>query len=255
MKKPPTRILETLGAKVRQSRHARGLSLQDLATRADFSRRFLVEIEAGRTNPSIGKLAAIAEALCVPLRELCDIPTACAPFNRIALIGMRGAGKTAIGKAIAQTLKAPFVELGDLIQEKAGISVPEIFSLEGIEGYHRLEAQALEDWLGKNGTGVLATPGGIVHSPDSFERLLHTCRTVWLQASPQEHWNRVVAQGDTRPMGSDPGAMNQLAHLLEERTPLYRRAELHFNTSGRAIEDCAIELNNILHATARKPWQ
>jgi XRE family aerobic/anaerobic benzoate catabolism transcriptional regulator len=245
---PSRRLLEALAHKVRQTRHARGLSLQETSTKAGFSRRFLVEIEAGRANPSIGKLSALADALCMPLRELCDLPGRGVPALRIALIGLRGAGKSSVGRSLAQTLEIPFSELDDVIRERAGLSVGEIFELHGSEGYRRFETESLEEWLSRHGSGVLAVPGGVVASPYTFERLLGSCRTVWLRAEPQEHMERVRAQGDLRPMSAHPEAMERLVNLLEERSPQYQRAELRLSTSGKTVDEVVAELRGALEA-------
>jgi len=219
--------------------------------KAGFSRRFLVEIEAARANPSIGKLAALADALCMPLRELCDLPGRGVPSHRIALIGLRGAGKSTIGLQLANSLEIPFSELDDVIQERAGLTVAEIFELHGSEGYRRLETESLEEWLARHGSGVLAVPGGVVASPYTYERLLGSCRTVWLQASPEEHMDRVVAQGDLRPMSNHPEAMDRLKTLLTERTPQYQRAEIKVSTSGRGASEVVAELRELIEAPDR----
>lgn len=239
-------ILRLLAARIREARRRTGMTLEQAAGKAGLSRRFLVEIEAARTNPSIGKLASLAHALGVALRDLCDIPAATAPKLRIAMIGLRGAGKSTLGRMLAARLEVPFTELDDWIEERAGFSVSEIFELHGTEGYRRLERDALEDWLARHGSGVLAVPGGIVSSPATFERLCQTCRTVWLKARPQEHWDRVLAQGDLRPMKGDPRAMERLEALLAARTPAYRRAALHLDTSGRSPEESLGELVGLL---------
>jgi len=231
-------ILETLGLRLKEARQARGLSLQEAADRAGVSRRFLVEAEAGRTNPTLGRLAALAGTYGIPLRDLCDLPTFAAPPARIALIGLRGAGKSTLGRMLAEKLEIPFAELDDIICELAGLSVSEIFELHGGAGYRKLERAALEEWLARHGSGVLAVPGGIVSSPGSFERLRATCRTLWLTPEPEEHWQRVVTQGDLRPMKNQPRAMEQLQALLEQRIPLYRLADVHLDTSGKTPEEC-----------------
>lgn len=233
------RLFEELAARLRNAREARNLSLQTAADRAGVSRRFLVEVEGGRTNPSIGKLAALADAYGIPLRDLCDLPTGSAPPHRIALIGLRGAGKSTVGRILARELEVDFTELDDLIEELAGLTVKEVFALHGPEGYRRLEREALEAWLKRHGSGVLAVPGGIVTSKESYDRLRSTCRSIWLQASAEEHWNRVVSQGDLRPMRGQPKAMEQLIGLLRARESLYRLADIRISTSGREPAECA----------------
>lgn len=251
MKRPARNLhhlLAALAARLREARARAGLTLDQTARRAGLSRRFLVEIEAARTNPSIGKLAALASALGISLAQLCDLPLAATPPLRIALVGLRGAGKSSIGRALAQRLELPFTELDQLIEERAGLGVGEIFELHGDEGYRRLEREALESWLAHHGSGVLAVPGGLVADDASYARLCQTCRTVWLQARPEEHMARVLAQGDLRPMQDDPDAMARLNRLLRARTPAYERADVHLQTSGRTPEECVEELRARLQA-------
>ncbi len=152
---------------------------------------------------------------------------------------------------LAERLELPFSELDELIARRAGLSVAEIFELHGGAGYRRLEQEALEEWLARTGAGVLAVPGGLVASPRTFERLCNTCRTVWLRADPQDHWDRVVAQGDLRPMQGQPRAMERLKALLAERIPLYRQAEIHVDTSGRSPEACVQHILAALETGAR----
>lgn len=233
-------LLTALGRRIRSTREERGLSLQDLAERAGWSRRFLIDAEAGRANPSLGKLSDLAEALGLPLPQLCDLPRATRP-QRYALVGLRGAGKSTLGRALAQALEVPFSELDTWIERRAGMPISEIFELEGSEGYRRHEEGALEDWLSHHGTGVLAVSGGIVQSP-SYERLLRSCRTIWLSASPQEHLDRVHAQGDTRPMQGSPDALARIEYLLAERAEAYARCELRVDTSTSTAPASLAEL-------------
>ncbi|MCH2100444.1 MAG: helix-turn-helix domain-containing protein, partial [Planctomycetes bacterium] len=212
-------LLSALGRKIREAREARELSLQDMAERANWSRRFLIDAEAGRANPSLGKLSDLAEALGISLAELCDLPRAGRPA-RYAMVGLRGAGKSTLGTALARELEVPFSELDTWIELRAGMPIGEVFELEGSVGYRRHEAGALEDWLSHHGTGVLAVPGGIVQSP-TYDRLLRSCRTVWLQASPEDHLERVRAQGDMRPMQGDTDALTRLKTILREREAAY----------------------------------
>ncbi len=213
------------------------MHLSDLADRARLSRRFLTETEAGRANPSIVKLAGIARALRLPLGRLCDLPLAGHEGRRVALIGLRGAGKSTLGKRLALELERPFIELDRLIVERSGLSLAQIFSLHGETFYHRLEREALEAWLERAGESVLATGGSLVTQATTFERLLESCFVVWLKASPDDHWNRVVAQGDLRPMSAHPRAKEELEELLRERQPLYSRAHLVVDTSTADIDD------------------
>ena len=211
------------------------------------SRRFLVEIEAGRANPSIEKLAWLAQALRVPLRELCDLPTP-RPEGRIALIGLRGAGKSTIGRQLAEQLEVPFEELDAWIEQHAGASRAQIFEFEGAEGFRHREAEALEAWLTRHASGVLAVAGGVVENPAAYDRLLEACQVVWLRAEPQQHWDRVRAQGDLRPMQGSADARARLEALWRQREPLYARAQQVLDTSRHSAEDCARKLFTTLGA-------
>jgi XRE family aerobic/anaerobic benzoate catabolism transcriptional regulator len=165
-----------------------------------------------------------------------------ARIERVALVGLRGAGKTTVGRLLAQELEAPFVELDQRVEELAGLSLAELFALQGSEGFLRFEREALERVLGEGGRLVLAAGGSIVQDAQGFERLRATCRTVWLRAEPEEHLERVRAQGDTRPMRARPRALEELRALLAARAPLYARCELTVVTSGRMPRAVASEI-------------
>jgi len=238
MERTKGHLLRAFGQRVRHERREMGFSLQQLAERASISRRFLVEIEGGRGNPSLEKIAALALALQKPLRFLCDLPIHPIPNHRVALLGIRGAGKSTMGPLLAQELEVPFQELDLAIENAAGMTTREIFELEGRGGFLRREAEALEKWLSRHGTGVLALPGSIVNHPKAYDRLLTTCTTIWLQASPDTHWNRVVAQGDTRPMAGNDQAMKHLVDLVEQRREAYERADFVLETTSMDPSAC-----------------
>ncbi|MFT4543057.1 MAG: XRE family aerobic/anaerobic benzoate catabolism transcriptional regulator [Planctomycetota bacterium] len=229
-------LLSELARRVRNCRAECGLSVSELARRAEISRRMLTEIEAGRANPSILKLAALSEALGVLLSNLCDLRVSTAPPGRIALVGLRGAGKTTIGRRLAMALEAPFVELDRRVEELAGMPLSELFALEGMDTFRRLESQALEIVLGAAGRQVIATSGSIVDSADTFERLRTSCRTLWLRATPEEHLNRVLAQGDRRPVEGHPQALIELKSILTGRESQYARCDFELATSGLGID-------------------
>lgn len=235
-------LLLELGRRIRLHREARGFSVAELARRAELSRRHLTEAEAGRANLSIVTLAQLARALGQPLGALADLPLESRAPGRIALVGLRGAGKSSVGRALALRLEVPLVELDRRVEELAGLSLGEIFALHGEEHFHRLEAEALETVLSEGERCVIATGGSIVAAPATFARLKETCRTVWLEATPEEHYQRVLAQGDRRPMASRPRAMEELRTILSEREPLYRSCELSVNTSNRSVEELAAGL-------------
>lgn len=241
------RLLHALGRRVRALRADRNLSLQVLAERAAMSRRFLVEIEAGRANPSIEKLSRLAHALGLPLRELCDLPTP-RPEGRVALVGLRGAGKSTIGRKLAELLEAPFEELDAWIEQHAGANRGQIFEFEGAEGFRRREAEALEAWLSRHAAGVLAVAGGVVENPAAYERLLQSCEVVWLRAEPQSHWDRVLAQGDLRPMQGGSDARARLESLWRQREPQYARAHHVYDTSSATPDACAHQLLALVQA-------
>lgn len=237
-------FLRLLGARLRAVRERRSLGVGEVAQLAGVSRRYLTEAEAGRANPSIELLLRLAQALGVRLAELVDLPLR-PPSERVALVGLRGAGKSSVGRRLALSLEVPFVELDERVEELAGLELGEIFALHGEEGFRRFEAEALEDVLAQGGRSVLAVGGSIVESP-SFERLRATCRTVWLRASPDAHFERVLAQGDDRPMRQRPRARQELEALLERRSPLYALAEVEVDTTAKDVAAVECEVRERL---------
>jgi XRE family aerobic/anaerobic benzoate catabolism transcriptional regulator len=235
------RLLEDLGRRLRSAREDARLSVSDLARRAGVSRRTVTEAEAGRANLSIVKLAELASELGVPLAELCRVPTV-RSGERVALVGVRGAGKSTIGPRLALALEAPFVELDRRVEEVAGIGLHEIFALHGDAGFHRFEAEALERVLSEGERVVLAAGGSIVAHADNFRRLRGSCRTVWLHADADDHFQRVLDQGDGRPMRDRPRARAELEALLAAREPLYQKCEIEVRTSGRGLPDTVSEI-------------
>lgn len=230
-------ILSELARRLRQFREAAGYSLVEVAQRSGLSRRYLTEAEAGRGNLSILKLARLSQALKVPLKDLCDIDLGRHLVRRVALVGLRGAGKTTIGRRLALELEMPFVELDHEITEKAGLSLEEIFSMHGEAYYRRMEREALEEHLEKMGASVLATGGSLVTQAETYDRLRGTCFTVWLKADPEDHWQRTIRQGDLRPMRRHPDAMRELRAILSTRESLYAKADLAIDTSVVGVED------------------
>lgn len=242
--------LAPLGAAVRAARVARGETIRAVAERSGVSERFLSDLERGRGNISIARLMSVARALSVGLAELV------APLDRqedrpiIALVGLRGAGKTTIGRRVADALDRPFLELDDAIAAEAGLPLSQIFEIHGDAYYRRLERTMLEQVLRdvRPPGLVLAAGGGLVTDPTSWSLLKARARTVWLQAEPDDHYQRVMAQGDLRPMKNRPMAMAELQGLLSARTPLYAEAEARFDTSALGIANSARAICEVMGA-------
>ncbi len=227
--------LESVGATVRSHRERRGWSRRELATHCGVSERFLAQLETGDGNISLRRFSEVARALGTSpsaLLATADAPSGARP---IALLGVRGAGKSSVGTALAKRLGFSFVELDQKIEEAAGLSLGDVFTLHGEAYYRRIEREVLTQLLEAGTPFVLATGGSIVNDPTSFALLRSRCRTVWLRARPEDHWNRVVAQGDQRPMAENPHAFAELRALLAAREKLYARAEHTVDTSGRRV--------------------
>ena len=198
-------------------------------------------MEAGTGNISLRRLDELARAFTLSAAALLSEDDGDAP-RMIALLGLRGAGKTTIGKQLARRMRLPFVELDRRIEKAADMSLGELFSLYGEEYYRRLERDTLARVLAEQRPMVLATGGGIVASPETYAILKKSAVTVWLRASPEDHWNRVVSQGDRRPMADHPQAMADLRALLASREPLYARAAHTIQTSNRTVDEIVDEL-------------
>ncbi|MEQ1685020.1 MAG: helix-turn-helix transcriptional regulator [Burkholderiaceae bacterium] len=282
-------FLIALGERTRALRARRGLTRKGLARAADVSERHLANVEMGVGNASVQFLRQLAQALNCSLAELVGDETASSPEwlmireilrgrndaelvqarsalasmfgepasqaarrQRIALIGLRGAGKSTLGRALAEGWKVPFVELNRGIEALAGCTLSEIHSLYGPAAYRRYEKRALEDAIQRYPRAVIATPGGIVSDPATFNLLLAHCYTVWVRATPEEHMGRVLAQGDTRPMAGHTGnaeAMNDLRRILESRAAFYSKADAVFDTSEMSAEAALEALRELLRDT------
>jgi XRE family transcriptional regulator, aerobic/anaerobic benzoate catabolism transcriptional regulator len=224
-------LLDALGRRARARRLEKGRTLRDVAERSGVSPRYLVQLESGRGNISVRRLADVARALDTTPSSLLaedDGP----PARVIALLGLRGAGKTTVGRRLARRLRVRFVELDRRVERAADLSLSELFSLHGEDYYRRLERETLQQVLAENRPMVLATGGGIVTSPETYGLLRRATTTVWLRARPEDHWNRVVRQGDRRPMADHPQAMADLRALLAAREPLYAQATATVDTAG-----------------------
>ena len=271
--KAASSALKVLGDRVRQARARRGMTRKQLARDSEVSERYLAQIEVGHGNISVLVLRQLAKALDVPpdvlllegpeppvefvhtvefLRRLSleNLQLArqmlldhfggidpAARHRRIALIGLRGAGKSTLGAALAERLEMPFLELDRLIEQESGLTLDLIFEFYGQAGFRQLERQCLEDVLQRTPRFVIATGGSLVSEPGTFERLLSSCFTVWLRTSPEEHMQRVIDQGDLRPMSNHRDAMSDLKRILTEREVLYGKADIQIDTSGRGFTE------------------
>ena len=223
-------ILRSLGQRARARRLEAGWTLREVAERSGVSPRFLVQLESGRGNISVRRLADVADALGTTPAALLAAERARA-HDVVALLGLRGAGKTTVGRRLARRRRVPFVELDQRIEQAADLSLAEVFTLHGEDYYRRLEREVLEQVLHERRPIVLATGGGLVTSADTFALLRRSTTTIWLRARPEDHWNRVVRQGDRRPMADHPQAMADLRTLLAQREPLYAAAALTIDTT------------------------
>ena len=266
-------FLVALGERVRGLRARRGMTRKAVSIAADVSERHLANLEYGEGNASILVLLQVASALQCSLAELIGDVTTLSPewllirellerrgeadlrlarialgellgtgggasgtvSTRVALIGLRGAGKSALGQMLAEDLGFPFVELSREIEKFVGCSVAEIQALYGQNAYRRYERRAMEETIQIYPEAVIATPGGLVSDPATFNQLLSHCTTVWLQADPEDHMNRVLAQGDTRPMAASKEAMEDLKGILAGRAAFYSKAQLTLNTSAQGL--------------------
>jgi XRE family aerobic/anaerobic benzoate catabolism transcriptional regulator len=207
-----------------------GWTLREIADRSGVSSRFLSDLEAGKGNISVLRLADVARALDVPLVSL--MPSEEKQRSTITLIGLRGAGKSTVGRSLAKHLGVPFLELDVLIEKEANLSLGELFSLHGEAYYKRLAYDILLKLLAQNAQMVIATGGSVVTNPETWQLLKRRSHTVWIKASPEDHWKRVLGQGDTRPMANRTSAMAELRAILSQRSPIYAEAAQTVDTSS-----------------------
>ncbi|HJQ96786.1 MAG TPA: shikimate kinase [Candidatus Polarisedimenticolaceae bacterium] len=225
-------VLERVAMRVRRLRESRAMSRSELADRSGLSIRFLARVEAGDGNISLLRLSHLAEALGTTPEALLRAPRE--RGSVIALVGMRGAGKSTIGPPLAETLARPFLEMDALIQDEAGLPLDQIFELHGERYYRKLERETMERILERERSAVVAASGGVVNEPSTWRMLLERTTVVWLRARPEDHWSRVVEQGDRRPMADHPDAMAELRAVLSARESRYAQAHIVVDTSSRS---------------------
>lgn len=280
-------FLQHLGKRVRSLRDRRSVTRKVVARDADVSERHLAQLEAGEGNVSIVLLRRIAAALNVSLAEL-FAPDADEPVEkrlilrfleglpahrledvvfrlmrdfgheeqlrrrRIALIGLRGAGKSTLGAKLGQNLDMPFIELDQEIEKDTGMPLAEIFSLYGQSGYRTIERRTLERVMQEHDRAVFSVGGGVVSEKETYDYLLSHCYTIWIKAQPEEHMSRVIAQGDLRAMASSDQAMEDLRRILEAREPLYRKADMVLDTAGTSVDESFSKLKAALEANFKQ---
>lgn len=236
-------FLVQLGERVRAWRAEHRTTRKALASASGVSERFLAQLEAGQGNISVLRLRALAQAMRVPLESLVRESE---KKWLVALIGLRGAGKSTLGAKLAESLKIPFIELDREVEKEAGAALGEVFAMYGQEAFRRFERRALERVLSQHERAVIAVGGGLVTDPVSYEMLLGRCRCIWLRASPQEHMSRVIAQGDMRPFKGRSAALDEIRKLLADREELYARAGILIDTSGKSLKQSLTDLKKAL---------
>ena len=277
----PDAFVAAVGRLVRTGRAKRGMTRRQLARDSGASERYLAQIESGQGNPSVIILKSIAEALDVPIIELlprtngrnvllnqildglgrlppaelpaiaemiearaaADLPIGRA--RRIALVGLRGAGKSTLGQMLAAQLGCPFIELDRLVEQDYGARIPDLIEMAGLATFRRYERKCLERVIAENAAAVIATAGGIVSNPETYALLLRRSHTVWINARPDEHMRRVMEQGDFRPMAQNREAMSDLLAILDARRADYVRAQAELDTSGDTVEQSFAKLAQI----------
>jgi XRE family transcriptional regulator, aerobic/anaerobic benzoate catabolism transcriptional regulator len=271
-------FLAAIGGEVRRNRAKRGMTRRQLAQASQTSERYLAQIESGGGNPSVSVLRGIAQALDLPcaallpeagartaalgaiLDLLAQVPEGELPAlandiatrlarpgsadraRRIALVGLRGAGKSTLGRMLAQHLGWPFIELDRLVEEDYGASIPDLIEMAGTATFRRHERSALDRIITAHDAAIITTAGGIVANPETYALLLRRAHTIWIKARPEDHMSRVMAQGDFRPMAQNRAAMADLMAILEARRGDYSRAEAEIDTSGQTIEQSFAKL-------------
>jgi XRE family aerobic/anaerobic benzoate catabolism transcriptional regulator len=238
-----TDFLQQLGERVRAWRAEHATTRRALASASGVSERFLAQLEAGQGNISVLRLRALARAMRVPLESLVRETQ---KKELVALIGLRGAGKSTLGAKLAESLEVPFVELDKEVEKEAGAELGEVFAMYGQDAFRRFEHHALERVLAQHQRAVIATGGSLVTAADTYKQLLARCFCVWLKTKPEEHMARVIAQGDMRPFKGRSAALDEIKKLLEDRAGLYARADATLETSGKTVRQSLAELKKAI---------
>jgi len=236
--------LARLGDRVRAWRTSHRTTRKQLAAASGVSERYLAQLEAGEGNISVLLLRKVARAMGVTVESL--VHEEQAQEKPIALVGLRGAGKSTLGSRLAESLKVPFIELDREIEKEAGARLGEVFAMYGQDAYRRFERRALERVLAQAGRAVIATGGSLVTDSDNYRLLRERCLCVWLKTSPEEHMARVIAQGDMRPFKGRSAALDEIRKLLHDRDDLYRRADVVLDTSGKSARASLAELRSLV---------
>lgn len=239
-----TTYLSLLGDRVRAWRNEQGVTRKALSAASGVSERYLAQLEAGEGNISVLLLRKVARAMGVPVESL--VREGERQHKPIALLGLRGAGKSTLGEKLAQALDVPFVELDREVEKEAGAELGEVFAMYGQEGFRRFERRALERVLGQHDRAVIATGGSLVTDGGTYKLLRERSLCVWLKASPEEHMARVVAQGDMRPFKGSSAALDEIRQLLADRDRLYGRADLVLDTSGKTVRSSLSQLISLV---------
>lgn len=243
-----TAYLSLLGDRVRAWRSVHGMTRKALSAASGVSERYLAQLEAGEGNISVLLLRKVARAMGVPVESLVreEREHEKRAEQRIALVGLRGAGKSTLGEKLAQTLGVPFVELDREVEREAGAALGEVFALYGQDAYRRFERRALERVLAQHERAVIAAGGSVVTDAGTYKLLRERCLCVWLRASPEEHMARVIAQGDMRPFKGRSAALEEIRQLLAERDRLYGRADITLDTSGKSPRTSLAQLISLV---------
>lgn len=258
LKAPPdsaeaeTAYLSRLGERVRSWRTENGMTRKALSAASGVSERYLAQLEAGQGNISVLLLRKVARAMGVAVDRLVREEERAPRTERIALLGLRGAGKSTLGERLARTFDVPFVELDKEVEKEAGAKLGEVFAMYGQDAFRRFERRALERVLNQHPRAVIATGGSLVTDPSTYQLLQEQCFCVWLKASPEEHMSRVIAQGDLRPFRNGmqgqgrSAALGEIKKLLEDREKLYARADATIETSGKTVRQSLEQVKRAL---------